>query len=127
VLGHDRDRLPDRFRRVGAMDAVHRVAEIHHACTKRIAGATPNDLARNLQHALPDETVAADAYAVAHGTRLALDEIEMALLRVYYDGADTLLRAIEHGLPLEVFRKIVVVVAVIDSGCNVRHRRLEEG
>lgn len=51
----------------------------------------------------------------------------MALLRVDYDGADTLLRAIEHGLPLEVLRKIVVVVAVIDAGRNVLHRRLEEG
>ena len=100
--------LPDRFRRVGAVDAVHSVAEIHCARSERVAGATghearqiglaldhfrrrmpiwPLGLARDLQQPLPGEAVAADAYAVTQRMRLIFDQIKMPPLGVDNDGA----------------------------------------
>ena len=106
-----RHRLTDGLRRVGAVDAVDGVAEIHGAGAERIAGAAshearqiglardhlrrrmpirPFGLARDLQQALPGEAIAADADAVADGGGLVLDQIEMALRRIDDDGAGRL-------------------------------------
>src|SRR5262249_14275987 len=105
-------RDPDRFRRVGAVEAVHRVAEIHCARSERVARAAghearqiglaldhfrrrmpiwPLGLARDLQQPLPGEAVAADAYAVTHRMRLIFDQIKMQPLGIDNDGARRIL------------------------------------
>ena len=122
-----RNRLADRLRRVGAVDAINGIAEVHGAGAERIAWTTghearqvglprdhfrrrapirPFGLPRNLQQALPGEAVAADADAVAQRVSLILYEIKMTLLRVDDDGAGRLQRAIEYELLLEFLWKL---------------------
>src|SRR4029079_16428829 len=84
--------LADRMRRVGAVDAVHGVAEIHGASAEGVAGAAGHEarqvglavdhlcrrmpvrpflLAGDALHAGPGEALAADADAVADGATIA--------------------------------------------------------
>src|SRR5712691_6643551 len=116
-----RNRMADRLRLIGAVDAVDRVAEIKGTRPERIARAAgheprqirlavdhlrrrdpigPFGLARNAQQPRPLEAVAADPDPVAQRPVIALHEIEKALRRADDDGSGRLGGAEEHQLPL---------------------------
>src|SRR5262249_39528726 len=129
-----RYRMSDRLGRVGAVNAIDRLAEIERAGAERIAGTAghparqirlpfdhlgrrrpvrPFRLARDPQQPVPAEAVAPDADAVAHRSVVALDQIEKALRGIDDDRARHLVAAVEHGL---------VEVRWIDRGFRLRAR-----
>src|SRR5262249_38627838 len=103
-----RNGAADGLRLIGAMDAIDRGAEIERPRPHGIAGAAGHEarqiglaldlfrprgparpllLPRDLHQALPLETVAADADAVAQRAPARLHDIEKALGGVHDDGA----------------------------------------
>ncbi len=112
----------DGLRRVGAVDAIHRAAEIHRAGTERIAGTAghltrqiglardhfrgrgpirPLGLFGNRLYARPGEAVAADTNAVADRLTAAEHIIEIGIGRIDDDGAGRLAGGVADGLPLQ--------------------------
>src|SRR6478736_5051018 len=107
----------DRVGPVGAVNAIHRGAEIHRPRAQRVAGTTGHEarqiglardhlgrrgpvrpllLLRDGHEPLPLKTFAADADAVAQRAPVALDQIEMSLGGRNDDGARRLVGAVEH-------------------------------
>src|SRR5215831_1841214 len=111
--------LADRLRRVGAVDAVHRAAEIHGTGAEGIAGAAghetrqvglavdhfrrrrpvrPLGLALDQLDAGPGEAFTADADAVAHRLAAGHHEIEERVPGIDDDGAGRLIGAVVDDL-----------------------------
>src|ERR1041385_1343138 len=129
-----RHRGADGLRLIGAVDSIHRVAEIECARAERIA-RTPGHPARqirlaldhllgrrpvrpllllgDLQKSLPLEAVAADADAVADRAAAGLHHIKIPLVGVDDDGAGRFGGAIEHH-GLLPFRIELLVLCVGD-------------
>ena len=140
--------MADSLRRVGAMDAVNGVSQMHRASAQRITRAPchkagqirlarnhfrrrvpirPLSLAGDLQQASPGEAVAADPDAVTQRARLTLDQVQVTFAGFDNNGASRVLRAIKHRLPLKIFRKTLIRITVIDARSNIFHRRLKKG
>src|SRR5260370_5997301 len=123
-------RLTDGLRLIGAVNAIHSVAEVECAGAERIAGASrhetrqiglardhfgwrspiwPFALAGDFQKAGPPETIAANADAVTDRPAIRLNHIEQPLGCVHDDRAGRLRGAPEHHLALKRSRKPLVV------------------
>src|SRR5450432_2218838 len=107
---------------VGAVNAIHRAAEIHGTCAKRVAGAAGHEarqvrLTRDHFHwwrpvrplgllgdrlrAGPSEAVAADADAIADRLTAAEHIIEIGIGRIDDDSTGQLAGRVAHDLALQ--------------------------
>src|SRR5262249_14751150 len=133
----------DRLGRVGAVNTVDGVAEIHRARAERIARTArhearqiglaldhlrrrrpirPLGLALDRLRAGPSEAFAAHANAVAHGLAAGQHQVKVSVGRIDDDGAGRLAGAVVDDLTLEIAAQLARVVLRI--GVSGRgHRR----
>src|SRR5438105_6776940 len=135
--------MADGLRRVGAVNAINRAAEIKRTRTHGVPGPArhearqiglardhfrrrgpvrPFRLERDAQQPVPLEAVASDAYAVAQRYVVGLNEIKETMLGIDDDRAGRLVGAVEHGLAavnlrnhLRFRRRFLAWIGILDG------------